>query len=75
MLKLVDGENKIGINEIKTLIVSDGPIIIMADGVMFALAETVMMPVDADMVNLYLVETVGEITKYSPDPQSESGYL
>ena len=75
MLKLVDGENKIGINEIKTLIVSDGPIIIMADGVMFALAETVMMAVDADMVNLYLVETEGEIAKYSPNPQSESGYL
>ena len=38
---------------------------------MFALAETVMMAVDADMVNLYLVETEGEITRYSPDEQSE----
>ena len=41
---------------------------------MFALAETVMMAVDADMVNLYLVETEGEITRYSPDEQSEPRY-
>ena len=43
----------------------------ITDSVMFALAETVMMAVDADMVNLYLVETEGEITRYSPDEQSE----
>ena len=45
----------------------------ITDSVMFALAETVMMAVDADMVNLYLVETEGEITKYSPDEESEPG--
>ena len=43
----------------------------ITDSVMFALAETVMMAVDADMVNLYLVETEGEITRYSPDEESE----
>ena len=47
--------------------------IILTDAVMFALAETIMMAVDADMVNLYLVETEGEITKYSPDERSEHG--
>ena len=43
----------------------------ITDAVMFALAETVMMAVDADIVNLYLVETEGEITRYSPDEESE----
>ena len=48
-------------------------LIILTDAVMYALAETVMMAVDADMVNLYLVETEGEITRYYPDPESEPG--
>ena len=47
--------------------------IILTDAVMFALAETIMMAVDADMVNLYLVEKEGEITRYSPDEQAEPG--
>ena len=48
-------------------------LIILTDAVMYTLAETVMMAVDADMVNLYLVETEGEITRYCPDPESEPG--
>ena len=48
-------------------------LVILTDAVMYNLAETVMMAVDADMVNLYLVETEGEITKYCPDPDSEPG--
>ena len=47
--------------------------IIVTDAVMYELAETIMLAVDADMVNLYLVETEGEITKYSPDQESEPG--
>ena len=41
-----------------------------AGGVMFELAESIRLSVDADLVNLYLVETDGEITKYSPDGDS-----
>ena len=37
---------------------------------MFELAESIRLSVDADLVNLYLVETEGEITKYSPDGHS-----
>ena len=37
---------------------------------MFELAESIRLSVDADLVNLYLVETDGEITKYSPDGDS-----
>ena len=72
MLNLVEGENKIGIKYImrwryKILL------IIVTDAVMYNLAETIMMAVDADMVNLYLVETEGEITRYCQDPESEPG--
>ena len=35
--------------------------------VMFLLAETICLAVDADLFNLYLVETEGEITRYSPE--------
>ena len=34
---------------------------------MYELVESIMLAVDADMVNLYLVETDGEIIKYLPD--------
>ena len=37
---------------------------------MFELAESIRLSVDANLVNLYLVETEGEITKYSPDGDS-----
>ena len=48
-------------------------LIIVTDAVMYNLAETIMMAVDADMVNLYLVETEGEITRYCQDADSEPG--
>ena len=35
--------------------------------IMFSLAETICLAVDADLFNLYLVETEGEITRYSPE--------
>ena len=36
---------------------------------MWELCECIKLAVDADHVNLYLVESEGEITKYSPDKQ------
>ena len=38
--------------------------------IMFLLAETICLAVDADLFNLYLVETEGEITRQSPDPNT-----
>ena len=40
--------------------------------IMFLLAETICLAVDADLFNLYLVETEGEITKYSPEKEDST---
>ena len=37
---------------------------------MYELAHCIQLAVDADLVNLYLVETEGEITKYCPDAEN-----
>ena len=39
--------------------------------IMFELATCICSAVDADLVNLYLVETEGEITKFVPEGVSE----
>ena len=40
---------------------------------MYELAQCIQLAVDADLVNLYLVETEGEITKYCPDAENRCG--
>ena len=40
---------------------------------MYELAHCIQLAVDADLVNLYLVETEGEITKYCPDAENRCG--
>ena len=63
MLGLVDGETNIG---------GTGSLIRLAHNVpcqgeiMHSLAETICLAVDADLFQLYLVESEGEITKHSP---------
>lgn len=42
---------------------------------MYELAQCIQLAVDADLVNLYLVETEGEITKYCPDAENRCAQI
>ena len=45
-----------------------------AIGIMWELVGTISAAVDADLFNLYLVESVGEITRYVPDNETFNLY-